>query len=146
MAKPQSSGAPERPAFSVDSDAPIAFSLVARPVRVSVAGVEVEIPCPVWCMEPHTQRYAFLSDVLHRGRMETLTAPESSTGFCEVLAAEIAQWHGGRPFLMLDAPGDGASAELASGAALAFADQLVAHAASIRAMARMLVGLPSPRA
>ncbi|MDG9701691.1 hypothetical protein [Streptomyces sp. DH37] len=126
MASSQSSGAPVCAAISVDTGAPIPFSLAARPVVVTVAGVEVEIPCPEWCMEPHTGRYAALSDVLHRGRMEALAAPEGD-GFCEILASEVCQWGDGEPFLMLDAPGDGATAELGPDAGRAFLDQARAH-------------------
>lgn len=133
---------------AINPDAPVPFALtpaadaLVRPaaVTLNVAGVDYDTYCPAWCAEPHTQRYAALSDVLHRGRMETLAAPEGD-GYCEVLVTEIAQWHGGQPFVSLDAPGDGATAELGPEAVVAFVDQAMAHLKVVRQQAATVAAL-----
>ncbi|WP_275558542.1 hypothetical protein [Streptomyces sp. 5-6(2022)] len=91
---------------------------------------------------------AFLEDLSHEGEEIALAAPEFG-GVTEVLVASIRQWpfandeDRGLPYLGLDATGEGEVANLRKGAALAFADQLVAHAEQIRRLAAALEGAPS---
>ncbi|MBI0296303.1 hypothetical protein JBE04_17990 [Streptomyces sp. PRKS01-29] len=86
---------------------------------------------------------AFLEDLSHEGEEIALAAPEFG-GVTEVLVASIRQWpfvndeDRGLPYLGLDATGEGDVAALGRSAALAFADQLVAHATEIRRLAGVL--------
>lgn len=155
MAKPQSSGAPTRPAISVDPDAPIPFSLTpaaealarqGRMVPARIAGNLAVIPCEPWCTIDHVEQDAkFAEDVFHASAYTSLTAPGMSGGTEDVLGAWITAYPfspsgDARPYLALDAAGSGATADLSPEAAVAFADQLTAHAERIRDMARQISG------
>lgn len=113
-----------------------------RLVAAVVRGQRIAVPCPdSWCVRDHSKEdLAFLEDLSHEGEEIALAAPEFN-GVTEVLVASIRQWpfvndeDRGLPYLGLDATGEGDVANLQKGAALAFADQLVAHAARIRQLA-----------
>ncbi|MGW7604461.1 DUF6907 domain-containing protein [Streptomyces antimycoticus] len=111
----------------------------ARKVTVTVQGRQTTVDCPAWCILGHSgERLADLSDLYHEGETIALAAPQFD-GRTEVLAASIRQdpfymdADERLPYLSLDAAGDGSDASLPPSAALAFADQLVAHAERIRA-------------
>lgn len=116
----------------------------SRQTAVSVHGATVFVPCPAWCTDSHTEPYAFLEDVSHHGEAVSLGAPSFSGQPDRVLVARVSQWPytsdaaTARPYLSLDAAGDGECAELDATAATAFADQLVAHAVQLRALAERL--------
>ncbi|MFJ1995701.1 DUF6907 domain-containing protein [Streptomyces asiaticus] len=151
----QLGGIPQQPAVeTVDQaqdavDQPIPFLLteaaeqLPRKVTVSVRGQKATIDCPAWCVDPHSEDYAFIQDVSHHGEEIALTAPEHQ-GTTEVLVASISQWpfvndeEQGLPYLGFDATGSGDVAALAPAAALAFIDQAAAHLDKLRAQVRQL--------
>ena len=120
----------------------------ARPTRstgtvtVLVRGQQVTIDCPPWCTHPHTEVYRSLEDVWHEGREVSLALPGSSE---QVVGAQISSW----PFA-----GDPNTAsaymsvflqgadylEFTPAQAIAFADQMMACAEDIRAMAEAISG------
>lgn len=114
-----------------------------RMATVLLRGVSVQIPCPSWCeLEHATVSENFLEDIYHSGRVQHLTAP-TFNGTEQVMTAWVTQYPFSdhpAPYMALDASGDGEMAELTPEAALAFADQLVAHAAQIRRMAHRIQG------
>jgi len=120
-----------------------------RRVTVSVIGRPVTVDCPTWCTAPHTETLVSLDDLCHEGEQTALAAPTWTAGeprTVQILAANLAQYPFSRgtdaePHLLLDAADDGEAAELHPARALAFADQLDAHAAQIRRLARQL---PTP--
>ncbi|MEU2724043.1 hypothetical protein ABZ625_26300 [Streptomyces smyrnaeus] len=81
-----------------------------------------------------------IEDVDHKSEQVSLSAPVG--GHMEpVLKAWLADWpfaEIGGPQLVLDATGSGEAASLSAAEAIAFADQLVAHAAVIRSLAERL--------
>ncbi|MFE9003255.1 DUF6907 domain-containing protein [Streptomyces sp. NPDC007875] len=115
----------------------------ARKVTVTIRGAEAIITCPAWCVDPHSEDYAFIQDVSHHGEEIALTAPEHQ-GTTEVLVASISQWpfvndaDRGLPYLGFDATGSGDVAALAPAAALAFIDQAAAHLDRLRAQVQQL--------
>ncbi|GAA1065244.1 DUF6907 domain-containing protein [Streptomyces asiaticus] len=115
-----------------------------RLVAAVVRGQRIAVPDPDWCVRDHSKEdLAFLEDLSHEGEEIALAAPEFG-GVTEVLVASIRQWpfvndeDRGLPYLGLDATGEGEVANLRKAAALAFADQLVAHAAEIRRLVGVL--------
>lgn len=114
----------------------------ARAVAVLIKGLPVLVPEPGWCVSDHGGDHISLDDVSHYSASISATAPLYGGGTVETLSAAIYQWpfgsEGREPYLGLDPDGDGNVTPLAPGAALAFADQLVAHAGRLRAMAGRL--------
>ena len=109
---------------------------------VSVRGQQVTVDCPAWCTHPHAGEYRSLEDVWHEGREVSLALPGSSE---QVVGAQISSW----PFA-----GDPNTAsaymsvflqgadylEFTPAQAIAFADQMMACAEDIRAMAEAISG------
>lgn len=110
-----------------------------RLVPASVRGRIVHVSCPDWCVVDHAAADEHhLEDVSHLGEQLSMTAPVGLTGSEDVLVAHVSQWPFSgetHPYLALDATGCGEFSELTKVQALAFADQLVAHAAQLRALA-----------
>ncbi|MEV0779217.1 hypothetical protein [Streptomyces sp. NPDC050428] len=106
------------------------------------------VPDPEWCVDPHNESYAALDDVAHRGAAISVSVPRFGGGTAEVLCAAVHQWpfarddDRGLPYLALDADGSGEVTSLHRSAALAFADQLVAHADQLRARCGLLDSAP----
>ncbi|GFE20076.1 DUF6907 domain-containing protein [Streptomyces nigrescens] len=121
-------------------------STPARQVAVTVRGATLLVPCPTWCAEPHTEGYAFLEDVSHHSAPISLATPAYSGPAEQTLIARVSQWPfsrdgaTARPYMSLDAMNDTDCAELDAVQAMAFADQLVAHATRLRAMAASIAG------
>ncbi|MET7795690.1 DUF6907 domain-containing protein [Streptomyces decoyicus] len=111
----------------------------SRQVAVTVAGATVVVPCPLWCTHPHSEAYRSLPDVSHHGAPITLAAPTYG-GVEQTLTARISSWpfasdpETATPFIAFDAIGD-ECAQLAPTAALAVADQVIAHGYALRALA-----------
>ena len=122
----------------------------ARPTRsasiatVVVRGQQVTVDCPPWCTHPHTEAYRSLEDVSHHSDAISLTAP-SHQGVEQVLTARISSWPFAgdpvteNPFVAFDAVGDEV-AQLAPEAALAAADQTIAHGHALRALVGIISG------
>lgn len=115
-----------------------------RLVAAVVRGQRIAVPCSEWCVKDHAaEDLAFLEDLSHEGEEIALAAPEFND-VTEVLVASIRQWpfvndeDREQPYLGFDATGAGDVANLQKSAALAFADQLVAHAERIRRLAGAL--------
>lgn len=129
------------PAVAMATATPAAPS---RQVAVSVAGATVVVPCPIWCTDPHGDAYWSLPDVSHHGASITLTAPTHG-GVEQALTARISSWpfaddpETTNPFIVFDAIGD-ECAQLAPTAALAVADQVIAHGYALRALASSVAG------
>ncbi|GAA2629866.1 DUF6907 domain-containing protein [Streptomyces axinellae] len=106
-----------------------------RPALVN--GAPLRLECPDWCSVDHVAADPFhLADVFHASDQIALPAPAGRSTE-DVLVAWLTEYpfvDGGGPVLALDAAGD-ETAELSAGAALAFADQLVAHAGALRQLA-----------
>lgn len=123
-----------------------AQAATSRQVAVTVRGVTVFVPCPTWCVESHSEGYAFLEDVSHHSAPISLAAPTYSGPAEQTLIARVSQWpfsrdaSTARPYMSLDAMNDTECAELDAVQATAFADQLVAHATQLRAMAASIAG------
>ncbi|OMI34421.1 hypothetical protein SPAR_36596 [Streptomyces sparsogenes DSM 40356] len=86
-------------------------------------------------MDHSAQDLAFLEDLSHAGEAVTLPVRQFDGSVEKVLAAQVVQWPFAResePYLSVDADGSGECNQYAEPAALAFADQLVAHAERIR--------------
>lgn len=149
MAATHSTGALDRP---VPYSLTLAADALPRRVTVDVRGQAVTVDCPPWCVASHAETLVALSDLCHEGEPAALAAPTYSAGAprtTQVLTARVMQYPfsvgpDARPMLALDAADDGETAELPASAALAFADQLVAHAERIRRQARHLVPADEP--
>ncbi|MFF6847098.1 DUF6907 domain-containing protein [Streptomyces antimycoticus] len=115
-----------------------------RLVAAVVCGQRIALPCPQWCVIDHASENVInLDDFSHDGAPISLRVPV--TGAAErVLIARLSQWPfasdeaGRAAYLRLEGTDDGEVANLPTSAALAFADQLVAHAEGIRALAGVL--------
>lgn len=105
-------------------------------------GAEVPITCPSWCRKDHAaENLIYLDDLSHEGETISLPTPQFGAPDVHVLRGKLAQWPFTRtpePYLCLEATDDGECAELQPAAALAFADQLSAHAARLRHLAATL--------
>lgn len=115
----------------------------SRKATVRVRGIAVMIDCPPWCVTDHSaENLAFLEDLSHYGAPIALTVPMFGGGTEKVLIAHLALWpfDGKGAYLALDADNSGEVSNLFEPAALAFADQLVAHAERIRAEVAKLSG------
>lgn len=110
-----------------------------RTATAILQGFEITVPCPQWCSMDHTEHPLHnLADLEHEG-------PAVSLSVCgeQTVIAYLNQWpFSGQPeaYLAVEATVDGETAELPASAALAFADQLVAHAEAIRNLAATLGG------
>lgn len=135
---------------SPDPDAPVPYSLtpvaeaLPRMVAAFVRGVPVAIDCPQqWCTVDHAaENPRHLEDVRHEGARVPMAMPLYNGGTETVMVARLVQWpfatdeDRGRVCLAVDPDGSGEDAALYREAALAFADQLAAHAADIRRLAQ----------
>lgn len=114
-------------------------STPSRQVAVMVGGAVVVVPCPLWCTHPHNEEYRTLPDLSHHGASIFLAAPTYG-GVEQVLTAHISSWpfagdpETTAPFIAFDAVGD-ECAQLAPTAALAVADQVIAHGYALRTLA-----------
>ncbi|KPC61349.1 hypothetical protein ADL35_48950, partial [Streptomyces sp. NRRL WC-3753] len=130
-----------------DPDAPIAYSLtltaeaLPRMAAVFVHDQRTSLECPTWCTVDHAaENPRHLEDVHHEGAPVRLSMPLYN-GSETVMVARLAQWpfapgeNRGRTYLAVDPDGRDEDAALYRDAALAFADQLAAHAAGIRRLA-----------
>lgn len=141
---------PKTPASVASSDdAPTPYTLTPAAeaphlVVTSVRGVPIHIGCPQeWCTVNHaTENPRHLEDVRHEGARVQMAMPLYNGGTETVMVARLAQWpfatdeDRGRVYLAVDPDGSGEDAALYREAALAFADQLAAHAADIRRLAQ----------
>lgn len=114
------------------------------PVRLRptlVGGHRIAVECPVYCTVDHTATNTrFLADLFHAGDRVAVSAPVNEHTE-DVLVGQLVEYpftDAPAPVLALDATGSGETAELSASAALAFADQLVAHAERIRGLAARL--------
>ncbi|MFH8410716.1 DUF6907 domain-containing protein [Streptomyces sp. NPDC018019] len=141
------------PADSADAPIPYTLSPAAealpRLAATSVRGVSVRVVCPGWCVTDHAaEGVAFLEDVHHYGPRVQLSVPLYGGGTGSVMAAHLALWpfaaveDEGRTYLAVDPDGSGEVNSLYREAALAFADQLAAHAADIRRLADFVDATP----
>lgn len=111
----------------------------SRRVAVTVGGATMLVSCPLWCTHPHSEAYRTLADVSHHGASISLAAP-TYDGVEQVLTARISSWpfagdpETATPFIAFDAVGDEV-AQLTPIAALAVADQVIAHGSALRALA-----------
>jgi hypothetical protein len=118
--------------------------LSAGTITVLVRGQRITVDCPSWCTHPHTEAYRSLPDVSHHGDAISLAAP-SHQGVEQVLTARISSWPFAgdpateSPFVAFDAVGDEV-AQLTPEAALAAADQTIAHGYTLRALAATISG------
>lgn len=107
-----------------------------RLVAAVVRGQRIAVPCRDWCVVDHsTQDLAFLEDLSHVGEAVTLPVRQFDGSVERILAAQLVEWpfaREGEAYLSVDADGSGECNQYAAPAALAFADQLVAHAERIR--------------
>jgi hypothetical protein len=107
-----------------------------RLVAAVVRGQRIPIPCPPWCVVDHAaEDLAFLEDLSHAGEAAALPVRQFDGSVEEVLAAQLVQWpfaREGEAYLSVDADGSGECNQYRAAAALAFADQLIAHAEKIR--------------
>lgn len=109
-----------------------------RLVPAHIGGIECFISCPSWCVLDHVREdEAHLADVCHYGEQHTLTLP---VPMLAPVSVRLAQWpnviddeDGGRVYLAVDTDSEINSYQRP--AALALADQLVAFAADVRAIA-----------
>ncbi|RXS84203.1 hypothetical protein EST92_11640 [Streptomyces sp. TM32] len=113
-------------------------------ITILVRGQQVTVDCPPWCTRPHSEVYRSLEDVSHHSDAISLTAP-SHQGVEQVLTARISSWPFAgdpateRPFVAFDAVGDEV-AQLTPEAALAAADQTIAHGYALRALVGIISG------
>lgn len=115
-----------------------------RLVAATVQGRRIPLPCPEWCVIDHAAENVInLDDFSHDGAPISMSVPVSGAAE-RVLIARLSQWPfaqdeaGRAEYLRLEGTDDGEVANLQAGAALAFADQLVAHAERIRRLAGAL--------
>jgi hypothetical protein len=140
MAVTQLTGAPVR------AEVPIPSSLRIVPARV--AGAQVFVSCPSWCVIDHVAaEECHLDDVWHRSEYANLTVPRMGKQ-PELLAfARLGQDLNSNdprrrvPHLFVDDGGEGH--EMTIDQADEFADNLIAFADSIRALARTARGSAS---
>lgn len=116
-----------------------------RTVPALVDGARVEIPCPTsWCTVDHAaENPRSLEDVSHSSERVAVSAPVGQHSE-DVLVGQLVSFpftDAPAPVLALDATGSGETAELSASAALAFADQLVAHAGRLRELAARMAGV-----
>lgn len=127
------STAPAQTAVPTITPAP---PLSPRLVAAVVQGQRTSVPCPPWCVVDHAaEDLAFLEDLSHAGEAATLPVRQFDGSVEEVLAAQLVEWpfaREGEAYLSVDADGSGECNQYAAPAALAFADQLIAHAEKIR--------------
>ncbi|MER7151244.1 DUF6907 domain-containing protein [Streptomyces lydicus] len=108
-------------------------------ITALIRGQHVTVDCPPWCTHPHTEAYRSLEDVSHHGDAISLTVP-THQGVEQALTARISSWPFAgdpdteKPFIAFDAVGDEV-AQLTPEAALAAADQTIAHGYALRALA-----------
>lgn len=112
----------------------------SRVATAILRGTEVPIQCPTWCITDHTtQSVLFIADVSHEGEPISLPVPRFGGPDEHVLRARLCWWpfadDDRGPYLALEAGDDGECAELPPAAALAYADQITAHADHMRRMA-----------
>jgi hypothetical protein len=111
-------------------------SLSPRLVAAVVRGQRIVVPCPSWCVVDHAaEDVAFLEDLSHAGEAAALPVRQFDGSVERILAAQVVQWpfaREGEAYLSVDADGSGECNQYRAAAALAFADQLVAHAEKIR--------------
>lgn len=121
-----------------------AAEALPRMAVIQILGRRRTAECPAWCVADHSvEDLLCLEDLRHEGASVTLPVPLYGGGTEQVMAAQLAQWPfagEGLPYLAVDADGSGEVADLSRDAALAFADQLVAHAEHIRSLALTLDG------
>lgn len=107
-----------------------------RLVAAVVRGQRSPVPCPPWCVVDHAaEDLAFLEDLSHAGEAVALPVRQFDGSVELILAAQVVQWpfaREGEAYLSVDADGSGECNQYAATAALAFADQLIAHAEKIR--------------
>ncbi|WP_221890340.1 DUF6907 domain-containing protein, partial [Streptomyces sp. WAC05858] len=107
-----------------------------RLVAAKVQGQRIAVPCPDWCVVDHAaEDLAFLEDLSHACEAATLPVRQFDGSVEQVLTAQLVQWpfaREGEAYLSVDADGSGECNQYTAPAALAFADQLVAHAERIR--------------
>ena len=115
-------------------------------VAAVVRGQRIAVPCPSWCVVDHAaENVISLDDFSHDGAPISLRVPVRGAAE-RVLIARLSQWPfasdeaGRAAYLRLEGTDDGEVANLPTSAALAFADQLVAHAEGIRRLAGALAG------
>lgn len=125
--------------------APAAYTApsMGRTVTAVLRGAEIPVHCPDWCRTDHAgQDLAFIADLSHEGEPVSLPVPTFSGTDEHVLRARLCWWpfadDDKGPYLALEADGGGDCAELPAAAAIAFTDQVVAHAERIRQMAAAL--------
>lgn len=116
-----------------------------RLVAAVVRGQRIAVPCPEWCVTDHAAHdLKSLENLSHDGESFSLLVPTFGGGTERALIARLSQWPfgasetGSRPYLSLEVTDDGEVANVEADAALAFADQLVAHAEQIRRLAGAL--------
>lgn len=116
-----------------------------RTATAMLRGAPIPVSCPDWCRTDHaSQDLAFIADLSHEGEPISLPVPTFGGPDEHVLRARLCWW----PFadddkgayLALEADGGGDCAELPAAAAIAFSDQVVAHAGRIGQMAAALTG------
>ncbi|MEU2789062.1 hypothetical protein [Streptomyces sp. NPDC007100] len=135
------------PADSADAPVPFtstpAAEALPRLSATSVRGVPVRVECPSWCVTDHAaEDLAFPDDLHHYGPAVGVTVPVFGGGTETVMVAHLALWPAAKDgdveegtYVAMDVDGSGEVSPLHRDAALALADQLDAHAASIRRLA-----------
>lgn len=114
-----------------------------RLVTAMLRGAPIPVNCPDWCVTCHAdQDLAFIADLSHEGGPISLPVPTFGGPDEHVLRARLCWWpfadDDKGPYLALEADGGGDCAELPAAAAVAFSDQVVAHAERIRQVAAAL--------
>jgi len=112
-----------------------------RLVPASVRGQIIRVSCPDWCVVDHAADDPnHIEDIDHKSEQVSLSAPVGGH-----MESVLEAWLSAFPFsergearLALDVTGGGNPAELSAAEAVAFADQLVAHAAVIRSLAERM--------
>lgn len=115
----------------------------SRQVRATVRGVPLTVDCPDWCTDDHSEDLRDIEDLVHSSGTSHVLVPQFAGGAEVSLQATLIHYpfgsdSGNRPYLGLTDDGSCETAALGRVAALAFADQLVAHAARICEMAESL--------
>ena len=114
-----------------------------RTVTAVLRGAPIPLQCPAWCVTSHAATdLMYIEDLSHEGEPISLPAPVYRGPDTPVLRARLCWWpfadDDRGPYLALEATDDGECEEMPAAAALAFADQVVAHAQNIRRMATTL--------
>jgi hypothetical protein len=119
----------------------------SRTVTVLVRGVPVTVPCPEWCVgHDPDENLVELGDLDHCGEAVSLAVPTYSGSTTRVLGAFLAHYPfeddeprgdgtGRREYLAVDAGHGDDLVYLRKAAALAFADQFIAHGTEIQRLA-----------